>query len=234
MARGVDGCDIFTDDHDRTRFLNATYRSVKDSGAKILAYCLMGNHFHFAIKVAEPRLSVIIQRLLTGYVLYYNRRHARTGHLFQARYKAFICLNDRYLATLVRYIHMNPVKAGLVLRPEDWPWSSFRTCETQEGSDSDLIDFDPWPKETDCSELLRANNGSNLDLDAIGADIALRSGVAVEHLRSGNRRRHVIEAKRILTREAVRNGHALGAIARWLGVTPSTMTRYFGELCKKR
>lgn len=228
MARGVDGRAIFIDDSDRTAFVNALNRCVGDAGAVILAYCLMGNHFHLAIKVGEVPLSSIIQRLLTGYSMTFNRRHERTGHLFQARYKAVICFENRYLTTLISYIHMNPVRAGIVSRPQDWPWSSYDDRESL--SDSDLHGFDPWPKAAAYeSELFRNVDESKQAIADIGADIALRTGVSVELLRSGNRRRFVIEAKRLLTREAIRNGHALGAVAKWLRVAPSTMTRYFGE-----
>lgn len=230
MARGVDGRDIFIDDLDRAVFLNAMNRCVGDASAVVLAYCLMGNHFHLAIKVGEAPLSAIIQRLLTGYSMSFNRRHERTGHLFQARYKAIMCLEDRYLTTLMHYIHLNPVRAGFVARPQDWHWSSFSRREIQDASEIDLLGFDPWPKAVDSEcELLRSGDGFRREIADIGADIAVRTGVNIELLRSGNRRRFIIEAKRLLTREAVKNGHALGAVAEWLNVAPSTMTRYFSS-----
>jgi REP element-mobilizing transposase RayT len=229
MARGVDGRDIFVDDCDRTAFINAMNHCVRDAGAVVLAYCLMGNHFHLAIKVGETPLSAIIQRLLTSYSMTFNRRHERTGHLFQARYKAILCVDDRYLTTLIHYIHLNPVRAGVVVRPQDWPWSSISTCDVQSAPENDFIGFDPWPKaeEYDC-ELLRRDVVGKQGLADIGANIVLRTGVSLELLRSGSRRRFVIEAKRLMTHEAVRNGHALGVVGEWLGVAPSTMTRYFG------
>ncbi|MEK7232460.1 MAG: transposase [Elusimicrobiota bacterium] len=229
MARGVDGRDIFIDDLDRTVFVNALNHCAGDAAAVVLAYCLMGNHFHLAIKVGETPLSVIIQRLLTGYSMTFNRRHERTGHLFQARYKAIMCLENRYLTTLIHYIHLNPVRTGIVSRPQDWPWSSFTHREIRDDSEADLLGFDPWPKAADCKcELLRNDDGAHRDIAGIGADISLRTGVSIELMRSGNRRRFVIEAKRQLTHEAVRNGHALGVVAEWLRVAPSTITRYFG------
>lgn len=228
MARGVDGRDIFVDDRDRTAFINAMNHCVRDAGAVVLAYCLMGNHFHLAIKVGETPLSAILQRLLTSYSMTFNRRHERTGHLFQARYKAILCVDARYLTALIYYIHMNPVRARIVERPRDWPWSSIYNRDIQNVSANDLIGFDPWPKaaEYDC-ELLRSDAVEKQDLADIGTDVAMRTGVSIELLRSGSRRRFVIEAKRLMTREAVRNGHALGVVGEWLGVAPSTMTRYF-------
>lgn len=229
MARGVDGRDIFLDDYDRAIFLNALNRCAGDSGAVIMAYCLMGNHFHLAIKVGETPLSFIIQRLLTGYSLTFNRRHKRTGHLFQARYKAIVCTDDRYLFALMSYIHLNPVRAGMVSRAQDWPWSSFSDKQGKNETQDDLVDFDPWQNDMDHGcELLRNDDGEGPDIGDIGVNIAKQTGVPIELMRSGNRRRFVIEAKKLLTREAVRHGHTLGAVARWLRVSPSTMTRYFG------
>lgn len=228
MARGVDGRDIFIDDQDRRLFLNTLNSCVGDASAVVLAYCLMGNHFHLAIQVGDVPLATIIQRLLTGYAMTFNRRYARTGHLFQARYKAIMCLNERYLAILIHYIHMNPVRAGITARPHDWPWSSFSQKEIRVTTELDLIGFNPWPKAVDAvCELIRNDTAPRREISDIGADVSLRTGVSIESLRSGNRRRFVIDAKRQLTREAVQNGHALCAIAEWLRVAPSTMTRYF-------
>ncbi|MCR4295507.1 MAG: transposase, partial [Elusimicrobia bacterium] len=120
MAKGVDGRAIYTDDADRIGFLKSLNRIVNESGASVLAYCLMGNHFHLAIKVGAVPLSSVLQRILTSHALTFNIRHDRTGHLFQARYRSNLCLTDAYLTALIRYIHMNPVRAGLVSRPEDW------------------------------------------------------------------------------------------------------------------
>lgn len=228
MSRGVNGQDIYCDEVDRRAFLGAMERRVSESGADILAYCLMGNHFHLAIKVSETPLSAIMQRLLTGYCMVFNLRHDRQGHLFQARHNAKICLRERYLRTVIRYILMNPVRAGLVCRPQDWPWSSCPREGISDDPEIDLTGFNPWSKDDVGCELLRADPVERKSISAIGAEVALRAGVSVELLRSGNRGFSVIEAKRALTREAVLNGHALRAVADWLHVAPSTMTRYFG------
>ena len=126
MARGVDGREIFADDSDRQTFLATTRGLKRETDCSVLAYCLMGNHFHFAIRVGRTPLSRIMHRLLTVYAMAFNFRHDRQGHLFQARYKSVLCLDDAYLIALIRYIHMNPVRRGLVSSPELWAWSSFR------------------------------------------------------------------------------------------------------------
>jgi len=227
MARGVDGRDIFIDDTDRMAFKGCLLQLALRSDAHILAYCLMGNHFHIAIQVGSVPLAALMQRLLTGYSLAFNQRHNRTGHLFQARYKAVLCLDERYLAGLICYIHMNPVRAGLVEKSQDWPWSSLADGRATCTDDADTTPFDPWPKETvENVDLIRRAKIDRPDINDIGAAIAARTGIATSELRSNSCRRLVIAAKRLLTQEAVRSGHPLIEIARWLNSSQTSMTRY--------
>jgi hypothetical protein len=101
----------------------------------------MPNHIHLLIERREDSISRIMQRLLTGYAQYYNRSCGAVGHLLQGRYKAILCDTDQYLAELVRYIHLNPVRAKLARMPEDWPWSGHRAYI---GVDqSKVVDTDP-------------------------------------------------------------------------------------------
>lgn len=225
MARGVDGRDIFVDDRDRSIFVGNLMKIADDMGAHILAYCLMGNHFHLALKIGSVPLAAIMQRLLTSYALVFNRRYERTGHLFQARYKAIVCIDERYLATLIRYIHLNPVRAGLVANPADWPWSSFKGHPVD--ASGEMGEFDPWrDAEAATAKLLRAPKSLSCTINEIGSMISAQSGVSIQELRSDCRRRWVTAAKRRLTQQAVASGHSLIAVAKWLGSTPSSTTRY--------
>lgn len=226
MARGVDGQAIFRDDADRAEFIARLIRIAGESRADILAYCLMGNHFHIAIQVGPVALAAIMQRLLTSYCLSFNLRHDRTGHLFQARYKAILCCDERYLAGLIRYIHLNPVRAGLVEKPQDWPWSSL--TGGQFSDDAIHEEFDPWPKNQEV-HLTRDIPINAQDIDGIGAAITSRTGVDIRELRSNSRRRTVIAAKRLLAQEAIRHGHPLITVARWLNSSASALTRYASE-----
>ncbi len=234
MARGVDGRSIYMDDADRSAFLTAMNRVISESGATLLAYCLMGNHFHLAIKVGRTPLPILMQRLLTGYVITFNHRHERTGHLFQARYESKLCLTDAYLAALIRYIHLNPVRAGLVLKPEDWVWSSCRSHR-----DAGLVPgeipplFDPWsdPSDQPPPTLIRAPVEETLELSHYAERISTRTAISVHELRSGTKRADVVAARKSFVSEAVSGGHRMGSIARWLGLTPSALTRYMRENC---
>lgn len=224
-ARGVDRRAIFVDDDDREKFLGDLARISAESSGEVIAYCLMGNHFHLAFRVRHIPLSVIIQRFLTGYAQWFNRRHGRTGHLFEARHYANLCLDDSYLFSLVRYIHMNPVRVGLVSRPQDWPWSS-SSSQPPGNSEGDLTEFDPWPKGVGSLDLIRLKPFERQDLADIGAAVVASAGIAIQELRSKSRRRGIIGAKRVFAREAIRQGHRLVNVARWLSLDQSSVSRY--------
>jgi len=126
MIRGIEKGIIFLDDMDRTLFLERTGRLAKSSGTGIFAFALMTNHVHLLVKSGVDGLPTFMRRLLTGYAQYYNRRHKRVGYLFQNRYKSIICEEDAYFNKLVAYIHLNPLRAGLVRTLEqlaEYPWS---------------------------------------------------------------------------------------------------------------
>jgi REP element-mobilizing transposase RayT len=230
MARGVEGRQIFIDDQDRRRFLNEMRRFERESNAQILAYCLMGNHFHLAIRVSSVPLGSYMQRLTGGYAGGFNHRHDRVGHLFQSRHQAKLCLDDSYLMTVIHYIHMNPVRAGLVSEPGAWPWSSYTPTN---GPLPNLDGFDPWHEAEPALSLLRVAQAVE-QLDAIGASTSARSGVAIEQLRSGVRDKGIVSARREFVLAAIRNGHTLASAARWLGTTRSTVGRYTAEVTQQR
>lgn len=126
ILRGNGGQDTFFSKADRARFYFLLQEGVEKYGHRIHAFCLMTNHVHLAIQVCEVPLSRIMQNIGFRYTTYLNRRKNRTGHVFQGRYKALLIDADNYLLELVRYIHCNPVRAGLVQSPDQYPWSSHR------------------------------------------------------------------------------------------------------------
>lgn len=111
MIRGLEGKEIFYDDEDRENFLFRVGQLVKRTGDRILAWSLMSNHAHLLLFSGPAGLSTVMRRLLTGYAVWFNRKHRRIGHLFQNRYKSIVCEEERYLLELVRYIHLNPLRA---------------------------------------------------------------------------------------------------------------------------
>jgi REP element-mobilizing transposase RayT len=123
MARGNDGQKIFLGQNDCQAFLEALGVVRKRYPFYLYAYVLMSNHFHLLLEVQRSPTARILQSLLTGYVRRFNRSHRHKGHLFQGRYQAIVCDRESYLLELVRYIHLNPVRAGMVKRLGEWPWS---------------------------------------------------------------------------------------------------------------
>src|SRR5205823_2979381 len=126
ITRGVDRRDIFHSVEDHRKFISQLTVQKEKLPFYLYAYCLMTNHIHLLIERRTHDIGKIMHRLLTGYSQYYNRRYRRTGHLFQGRHKAILCQSDLYLAELVRYIHLNPVRARMVDKPEEYPYSSHR------------------------------------------------------------------------------------------------------------
>jgi REP element-mobilizing transposase RayT len=114
IARGINRQAIFTDDADGHRFLDRLGTLLGEYGTACYAWALVANHFHLLLRSGASPLSVLMRRLLTGYAVNFNRRHKRSGHLFQNRYKSILCEEDNYLLELVRYIHLNPLRSGLV------------------------------------------------------------------------------------------------------------------------
>jgi putative transposase len=123
-ARGNDRRPIYLDDVDRRIYLAMLARTVRLTGWRCLAYCLMDNHVHLLVELVEANLAAGMQRLHGQYGQVHNRRHRRSGHLFQGRYGAVGVTSDAQLWSAVAYIVRNPVEAGLCSQPGAWPWSS--------------------------------------------------------------------------------------------------------------
>lgn len=127
MLWGNAGERIFFEDGDRRQFLMLAEEGVRRFGHRVHAFCLMPNHVHFALQVGEVPLSKIMQNLSFRYTGWINKRRGRRGHLFHGRYKAILVDQDAYLLELTRYIHLNPVRAGLIKDPAAYLWSGHRT-----------------------------------------------------------------------------------------------------------
>ena len=125
-ARGDRREDIYEDDQDRQMFLTVLEQVITQFNWVCHAWCLMDNHYHLLIQTPDGNLSKGMRQLNGVYTQASNRRHRRVGHLFQGRFKAILVDHDAYLLELARYIVLNPVRAGMVKKPADWPWSSYR------------------------------------------------------------------------------------------------------------
>jgi putative transposase len=125
-ARGNRRQEIFIDDSDRWRMLELLTAVCEQSKWQIHAYCLMPNHYHLVVEIVEPTLSDGFQRLNSVYAQGFNRRHLKTGHLFQGRFHSVAVESEGHLLELSRYLVRNPVRARLCSEPADWPWSNYR------------------------------------------------------------------------------------------------------------
>ena len=126
ILRGNGGQDIFFCNEDRYRLYLLVQEGVIRFGYRVHGFCLMTNHLHMTVQVGEIPLSRCIQNLAFRYTRWINRQQKRVGHLFQGRYQAVLIDRDSYLLELVRYIHLNPVRAGMVDGPGDYPWSGHK------------------------------------------------------------------------------------------------------------
>lgn len=130
IGRGIEGTKIFRGSEDREDFLTRLGDLCAEGAWRVYAWALLDNHFHLLVRSGERGLAQSMRRLLTGYVVNFNRRHRRQGHLFQNRYKSIVCEAERYLLEVTRYIHLNPLRAGLVRHVKElrhYPWAGHAT-----------------------------------------------------------------------------------------------------------
>ena len=125
MLRGINGQQIFADNEDDEKLLEILKFCKAISEFEIFAYCLMGNHIHLLLKEVKEPIDQIMKRIATRFVYWYNIKYQRVGHLFQDRFKSEPVENDEYFLTVIRYIHQNPVKAGICKKPQDYTFSSY-------------------------------------------------------------------------------------------------------------
>ncbi|MBN2032656.1 MAG: transposase [Deltaproteobacteria bacterium] len=119
MIRGIERRKIFTDDVDREDFIERLSDLLPETGTQCYAWSFLSNHTHFLFRSGSQGIAALMRRLLTGYTIFFNRRHRRDGQLFQNRYKSVICQEERYFQELVRYIHLNPLRAGILSDVEE-------------------------------------------------------------------------------------------------------------------
>jgi len=125
ICRGNNRQAIFRDERDRTRYLEKLSFYCRDKSVDLLSYCLLSNHVHLLLETPQGNLSKLMQALQTSYTVSFNKRYRRSQHVFEQRYRALLVDKDNYLLQVSRYIHLNPVSARIVSRPQDYRWSSY-------------------------------------------------------------------------------------------------------------
>lgn len=158
MQRGVGSEHIFIEDSDRTYFLYLLKDTYKDFGIVCYAYCLMDTHVHLLIKDTLAQLPKFMKMLFQRYAQFFNLKYKRKGHLFARRYEAKLCLEDSYLLTLSRYIHLNPLKAKIVNSPIEYRWSSYQYYIGRKNTLPEFLDLDFILKMTSLNENTRMDD----------------------------------------------------------------------------
>jgi REP element-mobilizing transposase RayT len=174
MLRGNERKNIFSNRRDKQCFLESVAIKLEQMDFSLYAYCLMDNHVHILLNTREKDLSSIMKGIAVRYAYFFNARYSRVGHVFQDRYKSEAVEDEPYLLAVTRYIHNNPVKAGIVDKPQQYPWSSYKNYVDFE--DDKLVDthfilrlfsdnlkiavknFERFSNETDCGEYLDYND----------------------------------------------------------------------------
>lgn len=139
FSRGNLKQEIFSDDKDKAHFLKLLQRGVKKYRISLFSYCLMSNHYHLLLRLSERNLSQFMHFLGTSYAIHLVRK-GWVGHVFAGRFKSILVEEERYFLSVNRYIHLNPVEAGVVERPEEYPWSNY--CHCIEGGNQEWLEED--------------------------------------------------------------------------------------------
>lgn len=160
MLRGINKQVIFEDEEDNLKFLETLKNYKAISGYKIFAYCLMSNHIHLLLKVEKENLDLIVKRIASSYVYWYNWKYRRRGHLFQDRFKSEPVEDDAYFLTVIRYIHQNPIKAGLSKSIDGYKFSSYNEYINTPF----MVDMDFCLGIVDKEQFVEFNNEYNQDI----------------------------------------------------------------------
>ncbi len=165
---------IYEDDVDRIAFLDLVAEVVARLRWRCHAYCLMTNHYHLFVETLEANLAKGMRQINGVFTQGSNRRHGRTGHLFQGRYQAILVDSDRYMQQLSRYLVLNPVRAGMVDDPGAWPWSSYRAT-------AGLAITPAWLT----TDTLLSSFGGTRDQEQAAYRCFVREGIGAESLWGG-------------------------------------------------
>jgi len=182
MLRGIDGRPVFMDDSDRNRFCLLVQEASELCFFRVHAFCLMTNHIHLILEPTTGSLSIGVHRFSSRYAQHFNKRHRLRGYVFQGRFRSILVEDGNYLRRLVRYIHLNPVDAKIIGRPEQYPWSSHnayfnRATYAWLHTDRVLSHFGNTRTEALANMVIHFETKMDAELDIKEIESAFRKGV---------------------------------------------------------
>ncbi len=182
MLRGIDGRAVFEDNRDRSRFCLLLQEAAERHSFRVHGFCFMTNHIHLLIEPGSEALHTGVHRFVSRYAQHFNKRHSRKGYVFQGRFRSVVVQDGVYMKRLIRYIHLNPLEAGLVKTPKDYPWCSHnayfgRAVFIWLETDRVLFHFAETPSEALAKLSIFMNAKAKTSEDAETIRSAFRSGV---------------------------------------------------------
>ena len=235
MLRGINRTTIFEDNEDREYFLDKLNFFKEKNKYSLHGYCLMSNHVHLLLQEVEDEISTSIKRICSSYVLWYNNKYERCGHLFQERFKSEAVESDDYFLTVLRYIHQNPSKAGMIEKVKNSNWSSYngyigKYNITDTGLGLSLFSDDTEKaRELFVNHHTEANEDKCLDYDDFIrlTDDEARREIVKRGIRNLNALQHLEKSNRdyILRKLKDINGVSIRQLSRITGISKSVIDR---------
>lgn len=259
IQRGNNGELVFERRSDKQYLIDQLYKAAAVYGVEIFAFVIMSNHFHLAIRASTEPLSKVMHRINTSYSVYYNKSKDRSGHVFGGRYKALPVKDDRYMVALIKYIHRNPIRAGICVNVTEYPWSSDRQYrQTTSGFVNtglllNMLSEKALRARQKYSLLMEQDEDSNIKKQIYNVDVTIESefqqksfsegrkpldkilidtGVNQEDfglIKSGSRKRRLTAAKVAYAKAAHIEGYSLEEIARLIGVSAVAILKYINS-----
>lgn len=235
MLRGINRQNLFEDDEDRERFINTIHYFKSISNYRVYGYCLMNNHIHLLLRETDESISNAVKRISSSYVYWYNQKYERCGHLFQERFRSEVVETDAYFLTVLRYIHQNPIKAGMINNINQYKWSSYhdyvktpRVVDIQFALDSFSINrveavelFQIFTNERNddlCLDYTERKNLRDEDVRVFLNNLGFASFSELQRLEKGQRDDALREIIRI-------SGASTRQLARLTGISKSVIDR---------
>lgn len=232
MLRGINQQTIFQDEEDIDKFIQVLKECKAISGFKIFAYCLMSNHIHLLIKPEIEPLEQIFKRIGSRFVYWYNIKYQRVGHLFQDRYKSEPIESDSYLLAVIRYIHQNPVKAGICKKVEDYKYSSYREyIKAASVVDSEFVfsmisksEFEKYNNTENDDEFLEVDNKPKIRLTDEQAKMIIKESSNCENVGEFQKLNFDEQSKFVVV--FYENGMSIRQISRLTGITKGMVEKW--------